>query len=321
MTSHAFHPSRRAALASTLAAFAAAPALLRSGPALAAATSGPNSSLPVGAINAIFGAEGTVEPGGVLRFDFDRSDLSGTKIMGVPVDPGAGFDTEIAFQPLAEGGALVKWEVCVLDTEVNPLIDAMIQAHLTPDSSSVTAIHNHLLLPTPQVKFVHGTAIGAPGKIAEAWRDAVRSSTAQPFHIAPPQDTGLPNGEITTILGGMKEITGQILNVSVDRLDRTHELGVKVLPATLTDHKFTFQATGGGQAIVNAEYVLLSEEVDPVARVLRTEGISLMALHNHELFAQPDYWYLHAFAQDDPIKLARQLRRALNRTNSEHGGG
>jgi hypothetical protein len=318
MTADSLRPSRRAAMASTLAAFAAGPALLRT-PALADTPHKPPTTLPVAAINATFGAEGTLEPGGVLRFDFDRSDLTGTKIMDVAVDPGAGFDTEIAFQPLADGGALVKWEVCVLDTEVNPLIDAMIQAHLTPDSSTVTAVHNHLLQASPEVKFVHGTAMGAPGKIAEALRDAIRSSTAQPFHIEPPAETGLPNGEITGILGGMKEITGVILDVSVDRLDRTRELGVKVLPATLSDHKFTFQAKAEG-AIVNAEYVLLAEEVDPVMRVLRTEGLAVMALHNHELFAQPDYWYLHAFGQGDPIKLARQLRRALNRTNSERGG-
>jgi hypothetical protein len=53
--------------------------------------------------------------------------------------------------------------------------------------------------------------------------------------------------------------------------------------------------------------------------VLPTEGRAFMALHNHDHDAHPNYCYVHAFGQDDPIKLARQLRRALNRTNSARG--
>jgi Domain of Unknown Function (DUF1259) len=42
-----------------------------------------------------------------------------------------------------------------------------------------------------------------------------------------------------------------------------------------------------------------------------------MAVHNHELFEEPDLYYQHAFNTGDPLALATAIRAALNNTDSE----
>ncbi|MBL7599377.1 DUF1259 domain-containing protein, partial [Escherichia coli] len=64
-------------------------------------------------------------------------------------------------------------------------------------------------------------------------------------------------------------------------------------------------------------FVLVANEVDPVLRVLRTNGIEVTALHNHMLNDEPRLFFMHFWANDDAAKLARGLRAALDRMNNQ----
>jgi hypothetical protein len=64
------------------------------------------------------------------------------------------------------------------------------------------------------------------------------------------------------------------------------------------------------------DFVLIASEVNPVAGALRANGIEVTALHNHALGDQPRLFYMHFWAHDDALKLARGLRAALDLTNS-----
>jgi hypothetical protein len=59
--------------------------------------------------------------------------------------------------------------------------------------------------------------------------------------------------------------------------------------------------------------VLTAEEVNPVIKALRTNGIEVTALHSHMLDEQPRLFFMHVWANDDAIKLARGLRAALDK--------
>jgi hypothetical protein len=272
------------------------------------------SGLPVKEIEDVFGVEGTVEPTGVLLIDLPRTDLHPT-LFGVSMQPDAGFDTEITFQAISSG-AIVKWEFCLLDKEVNPVLDALFAQDLQPQKTNLNALHNHFLEVKPEVKFVHGTAIGDPVHIARALRKALEHS-GQPFTSSGPGNTGLPNKEITQIVGGTSMVSDSVLTVSVDRKDRFRELGILLKPDMQVDSMINFQSIGNGQAAAVAEIPVLPEEADAVARTLRQHDFFVTALHNHELFIEPDLYYLHAFGTGAPLELARAVRAALNQTNSE----
>jgi len=75
-----------------------------------------------------------------------------------------------------------------------------------------------------------------------------------------------------------------------------------------------FQPTGAGKAAVTGDFVLSGDEVNPVLQALRTNGIEVTALHSHMLGEQPRLLFMHFWANDDAMKLARGLRAALDKT-------
>ena len=70
-----------------------------------------------------------------------------------------------------------------------------------------------------------------------------------------------------------------------------------------------FQPTGGGKAAITGDFVLAREEVNPVIKALRENGIEVTALHSHMLTEQPRLFFMHFWANDDALKLARGLAR------------
>jgi biotin operon repressor len=62
--------------------------------------------------------------------------------------------------------------------------------------------------------------------------------------------------------------------------------------------------------------VLIDKEVKPVAETLRQHGVDVTAIHNHALMDTPRLFYMHFWANDDPMKLAHALKAALDQTNS-----
>jgi hypothetical protein len=52
---------------------------------------------------------------------------------------------------------------------------------------------------------------------------------------------------------------------------------------------------------------------------LRTNGIEVTAVHSHMLGEQPRLFFLHFWANDDALKLAKGLRAALDKTASTSG--
>jgi hypothetical protein len=76
-----------------------------------------------------------------------------------------------------------------------------------------------------------------------------------------------------------------------------------------------FQPTGDGKAAITGDLVLTAQEVNPVLRILRDNGIEVTALHNHMLDDEPRLFFMHFWANDDAAKLAKGLRSALDKVN------
>ena len=54
----------------------------------------------------------------------------------------------------------------------------------------------------------------------------------------------------------------------------------------------------------------------PKDYVLRSNGIEVTAVHSHMLNEQPRLFFMHFWANDDAIKLAKGLRAAIDKTAS-----
>jgi hypothetical protein len=122
--------------------------------------------------------------------------------------------------------------------------------------------------------------------------------------------------QVEQILGHTGKINGGVLQIGVPRSEAITDSGMTVPPSMGVATALNFQPTGSGKAAITGDFVLLGSEVNPVIKVLRQNGIAVTALHSHMLMEEPRLFFMHFWANDDAVKLAKGLRAALDHTNS-----
>jgi hypothetical protein len=172
----------------------------------------------------------------------------------------------------------------------------------------------------PHVMYMHYEGRGDAVQLAKGLHTAL-SASATPLASgpAPSPSTGpaLDSKRIEQVLGRQgRDIGGGVFQLTAPRAEAITETGHPLLPAMGVVTVMNFQPTGDGRAAITGDFVLVDQEVNPVARALRQHGIEVTAIHNHGLFDTPRLFYMHFWANDDPAKLAQGLKAALDLTNS-----
>ena len=268
-------------------------------------------------VDSAFGRKGAMQPGEVYRFGMPRSDLRVTA-SGVSIKPALALGSWIAFKAHA-GGAVAMGDLVLTDDELTPVI-----ARLQAGGVEQTAVHHHIIHESPRVLYVHVHAHGDPVAIAATVRDALAltgtpapapaaaASSAEPF--------GLDTTAIAAALGRGGRINGGVLQVNVPRAESIRSAGMEVPPSMGLSTAINFQPTGGGKAAITGDFVLLGTEVNQVIRTLGENGIAVTSLHSHLLDEEPRLFFMHFWANADAVTLARGLKAALDRTNSQPAG-
>ena len=252
--------------------------------------------------------------GDVHRYGFPRSDLHVT-LDGVTIRPALALGGWTAFKPM-HGGAMIMGDLVLLETEINPVMSKLIE-----NGAEITAVHNHLLRANPATFYMHVGGHGDPVKLATAIRTGLAASKIPLTPPSPPatQPTiDLDTGQLDQIIGVKGQANGGVYQFGVPRRDPISETGTQMTPAGPLGLAtgIGFQPTGGGKAAITGDFVLAAEEVNPVILTLRSNGIEVTALHSHMLDEQPRLFFMHFWANDDALKLARALRAALDKTAS-----
>jgi hypothetical protein len=212
------------------------------------------------------------------------------------------------------GGAMVMGDLVLLETEINPVM-----AKLIANGLEITAVHNHLLRGSPATFYMHVGGHGDPVKMAAALRAGLAESKTPltaPAPAASPPAIDLDTAQIDAIIGAKGQAAGGVYQFGVPRRDPVSEDGTQLAPAGSLGvaTAINFQPTGGGKAAITGDFVLAAEEVNEVIKALRSNGIEVTALHSHMLMEQPRLFFMHFWANDDALKLARGLRAALDKT-------
>nr|WP_319805955.1 DUF1259 domain-containing protein [Bacillus cereus] len=100
------------------------------------------------------------------------------------------------------------------------------------------------------------------------------------------------------------------------RLEKIMGNGMEIPPTLGVSTLIHFQPMKNGTAAITGDFVLTAEEVNPVASTLRKHGIEVTALHNHMSTENPRLFFMHFWANDNPNKLAKALREAIDKTHS-----
>ncbi len=268
----------------------------------------PSGGLDTAAIDRALGTTGQMQ-GDVYRVGFPRTDLAVT-VHGIAVKPGLALGSWAAFKR-SGARAVVHGDLVLTEAEINPLLSKLQEGGL-----QITALHNHLIDETPHVMYMHYWGEGPEASLARALHAAL-AVTKTP--LAPPATTPAPAGDpgfdveaVQRALGRTGAVRGGVLSVSVPRPEKITMMGVDLPPAMGMATALNFQAAGGGRVVATGDFVMIDDEVNPIAKALRAHGIAVTALHNHMLHATPTLYFMHFWAEGTPADVGAGLKAAVD---------
>jgi hypothetical protein len=221
-----------------------------------------------------------------------------------------GLGSWAAFTP-AHGSAhaMVMGDTVVLEDEVNPAMSAALAG------LEVTALHNHFFFDEPKVYFMHIGGTGDAKTLAAGVRKVydkiaeIRAANPTPARTFPgsiPSSNSVTAGPIEAALGVMGQASqGMLIGrpVTMHGVSVGKEMGIN-----------TWAAFGGSDeaAVIDGDFAMTENELQPVLRAMRKEGINIVAIHQHMSHEQPRYLFLHYWGKGKADDLAHSLRRVLD---------
>jgi Domain of Unknown Function (DUF1259) len=246
------------------------------------------------------------------RVNLVRNDLQ-VSTDGVAIKPGLSLGGYAAFVRYDNDETLLMGDLVITEAELPKVTDAL-QSH----GIAQTALHKHLLEQTPPVWWTHVHGMGDATQLAQGLRAALDATSIGPAAPPPAQQppVDIDTAGVEQALGRKGTPDGGLLKYSIPRKDAIVEDG-HVLPAASLNLTtvINFQPVGGGRAAINGDFILTDTEVQKVIQALRAANIRIVELHNHGLTEQPRLFYMHYWAVDDAVTLAKGLRPALDATN------
>ncbi len=257
----------------------------------------------------------TTVSGDVVRIGWSRDDVA-VKVDGVPFPPAAGLGSWAAFKPTGkEHEAIVMGDTVVFQDEVDAAMDAAFAYGL-----SVTALHNHFFYDEPRVYFMHIEGHGAAPKLASAVKavwDAikrVRAANAQPatgFPGTVPKSGGEIGAKRIAAITGLDSTThsGGVVKISTGRMASMHGTQIDGSMGLTSWAAFT----GSDElAVMDGDFIMTADEVQPVLKAMRKAGLHVVALHNHMIGEQPAFYFTHYWGKGSVAELAKGFKAALD---------
>jgi len=255
-------------------------------------------------VDLVFGRSAAVT-GPVHRYGLPRSDLK-VSLDGVQLKPGFALGGWVAFEPMGDA-TMMMGDLVLTEAEINPVMTKLLAEGL-----QVTAVHNHLLRATPPTFYMHVSGMGDAETLARMTRVALEESqtpwemSAAPAPVA--TDLGLDTAKIDEAIGFKGHDNNGVYQFGVPRSDSIKQDGTAIPGAMGTVIAINFQPTGDGKAAITGDFVALADEVNPLIKALRDNDIEVTAIHNHMLDDAPRAFFVHFWANDDAVRLAKGLR-------------
>lgn len=271
------------------------------------------AALDTNQIEAITGIKGTWNAAeGVFKVTVPRNDVP-IVVDGWTMPPFMGLGSWAAFTEGKAGDTIVMGDTVLFQDEVNPVMSTALEHGL-----AVTALHNHFFYDEPKVYFMHLGGAGSTAELAAAVRKVwdkvqeIRAARPQPattFGDAPlPAQSAITAKPIEDILGVQGQANHGMFKVVVGRLTKMmgneagKEMGVNTWAA--------FAGTDDN-ALVDGDFAVSEEELQPVLKSLRRGGINIVAIHNHMTHEHPRILFLHYWGRGKAVDLAGSLRKTL----------
>jgi hypothetical protein len=274
-----------------------------------------NAAVDTNRIEQITGLKGTWNAAeGVFKVSAPRTDLPVT-VDGWKMPPFMGLTTWAAFIEGKKNESMVAGDLVLFEDEVNPVMSSLFEHGV-----SVTALHNHFFFDSPKVYFMHIGGEGTTEKLAGGVKAAlakqkeIRAGEPKPGSVFgkafAPTTNSISGSPIDEILGTKGQGNNGMFKVVIGRETKmpcgcamTKEMGVNTWAA--------FAGTDDN-AVVDGDFAVLEDELQPVLKSLRAEGINIVAIHHHMTHEEPRILFLHYWGKGKSDALARSLKKTLD---------
>lgn len=273
-----------------------------------------SAALDPARIDALTGLKGTWnEAEQVYKVTQPRTDLS-IAVDGWTMPPFMGLTSWASFMAGVKAEVMVMGDLVLFEDEVNPVMSAALDAGL-----AVTALHNHFFFDQPRVYFMH---IGGEGsleqmaqgvKAALARQKEIRAANPKPSNFFGSAFAPAKNAISGTIVESALGVKGQANNgmfkVVIGR-EVTMPCGCVVTKEMGVNTWAAFAGTDDN-AVVDGDFAVLEDELQPVLKSLRREGINIVAIHHHMTHERPRMLFLHYWGRATVETLTRALKQTL----------
>jgi len=271
-------------------------------------------ALDTAKIDEITGLKGKLnEKEGVYRVAFPRADVK-VAVDGWTMPPFMGRGTWAAFTQGVHSEAMVMGDTVLFEDEVNAAMSTAFENGL-----SVTALHNHFLFDHPKVYFMHIEGEGATAQLAAAVRKLydrikeIRAANPEPKDSfgagSLPEKNSISAEPLNAIFGLSGEANNGMLKFTIGRPATMH--GVKIDKDMGVNTWAAFAGTDDN-AVVDGDFAVLENELQPVLKSLRAAGIAIVAIHHHMTGEEPRILFLHYWGRGTVAGLAGSLKKALD---------
>lgn len=250
----------------------------------------------------------------VLKINIPRSDLK-VSIDGVATPTPFGFGGWLAMTKGDGGTDVMMGDLVLLEDEVNPVMSALLDNGL-----EVTALHNHFFFESPRVFYMHVHGHGQASELARMAKPAVdlighgpgqhkSSVTGGTTEISAGQ---MDTAKIASTVGHQGEQSGAVYKITVGRDDlNLREMGAKI-NARMGLNTWAAFFGSDANAEVAGDVAMLASEINPVLKTLRSNGLNVVAIHNHMTSGEPTIYFLHYWGTGATEKLANAFKATLD---------
>jgi hypothetical protein len=165
---------------------------------------------------------------------------------------------------------------------------------------------------------VHGHGKAADlAKMAKPAIDLIGRGTPQHQSSLTGGSAGVSAGQIdmakiAKIVGHEGEQNGAVYKITVGRDDlKLKEMGA-VINSRMGLNTWAAFFGSDANAEIAGDVAMLPQEVTPVLKALRTNGLNVVAIHNHMTGTQPAVYFLHYWGTGPAEKLAGGFKAALS---------
>ena len=267
-------------------------------------------------IDQITGLKGKLnEKEGVYKVSFPRNDVPIT-VDGWKMPPFMGLATWAAFTKGAHSEAMVMGDTVLFEDEVNSVMSAALDNGL-----SVTALHNHFFFDHPKVFFMHIGGEGTVEQLASAVRKVydkikeVRSANPTPQDSfggsALPEKSSISPEPLHAVFGINGEANNGMVKFTIGRPAKMHGVAIAKDMGVNTWASF---AGSDDNAVVDGDFAVTEDELQPVLKLLRSANINIVAIHQHMTHENPRMMFLHYWGRGKATALASGVKAALSLT-------